>query len=95
MSQGFQTLFLPEGASVGVAVRVVGRGAKELLIELCRSEVTQRVVKCEIDNLRLLVFLLHFCLVKNSLVAAAEALRQFALGYNTSGSFGAGLGEKF
>ena len=73
---------------------MVGRSAKELLIELGGGEVTQGVVKCKIDNLRLLVALLDFCLVKHGLVAAAEAVRQFALGYNTSGSFRAGLGEK-
>ena len=31
----FFSLFVPEGTSVGVAVGVVGGGAKELLIELC------------------------------------------------------------
>ena len=95
MSQEFQTLFVPEGASVGVAVRVVGGGAKELLIELGGGEVAQGVVKCEIDNLRLLVALVQFLLVKLGLVAAAEAVRQFALGYFTFCSFLAGLGRKF
>merc|ERR1719234_1064138 len=82
----------PEGTSVGVAVRVVGGGAEELLIELCRGEVAQGVVECEVDNLRFLVALLNFLLDKFSLVSAAEAIRQFALGYNTFGSFGTGLG---
>ena len=77
------SIFVPEGASVGVAVRVVGRGAKELLIELGGGEVAQGVVKCEIDNLRLLVALVQFLLVKLRLVAAAEAVRQVALGYFT------------
>ena len=83
MSQEFQTLFVPEGASVGVAVCVVGRGAKELLVELGVCEGTQGVVKCEIDNLWLLVALVHFLLIKHSLVPAAEAVRQRALRYNT------------
>ena len=86
--------YLPEGASVGVAVRVVGWGAKELLIELGGGEVTQGVVKCEIDNLRLLVSLIHFLLVKLGLVTAAEAVRQFAFRYNAFWSFRTGLGEK-
>ena len=54
---------------------MVGRGAKELLIELGGGEVAQGVVKCEIDNLRLLVALVQFLLVKLGLVAAAEAVR--------------------
>ena len=83
MSREFQTLFVPEGASVGVAERVVGRGAKELLIELGGGEVTQGVVKCEVDNLWLLVALVHFLWVELGLVAAAEAVRQCALRYNT------------
>ena len=89
------SLFVPEGTSVGVAVGVVGGGAEELLIELRRGEVAQGVVECEVDNLWLLVALLHFLLDKFSLVSAAEAIRQFALRYNTFGSFGAGLGETF
>ena len=73
---------------------VVGGGAEELLIELCRGEVAQGVVKCEEDNLWLLVALVNFLLYKFSLVTAAEAVRQFAQGYITFGSFRAGLGEK-
>ena len=74
---------------------VVGGGAEELLIELRRGEVAQGVVKSEVDNLWLLVALLHFLMVKLSLVAAAEAVRQFAHGYITFGSFRTGLGETF
>ena len=87
------SLFVPEGAPVGVAVSVVGGGTEELLIELRRGEVAQGVVKSEEDNLWLLVALLHFLLDKFSLVSAAEAIRQFAHGYITFGSFRAGLGR--
>ena len=88
------SLFVPEGAPVGVAVSVVGGGTKELLIELRRGEVAQGVVKCEVDNLWLLVALLNFLLDKFSLISAAEAVWQFARRYITFGSFRTGLGEK-
>ena len=88
------SLFVPEGTSIGVAVGVVGGGAEELLIELRRGEVAQGVVKCEVDNLWLLVTLLHFLLDKFSLISAAEAVWQFARRYITFGSFRTGLGEK-
>ena len=73
---------------------MVGRGSEQLLIELCRRGVAEGVVKCEVNNLRLLVALVHFLSVNLGLVATAEAVGQLARGHVTFWSFRAGLGGK-